>query len=825
MRNVCFFVFICFSINFAVSQKITIGDWAMHLNYTNINAISQAGSNIYVGTKSGLFLYDHSDNSLVSFSKLDGLSSLNITALKYSDENGLLMVGYNDGNIDILQNNQVINIPYIEMANILSEKTINHIFIDDNLAYVSCSFGLVVIDIARIEVKETYYFSDGGNNFSVFETYVFNNDINTASDAFLANKIFVGTSNGLFYADKNSNLLNYEVWTNDSRLILNKGNNTADGIYTDGIKIKTVKGGDLGESGGKILLIGTEIDYSKLSVPWVGETEYNLFLFNTVAYLEPYSSSLNSFNVHWDVPGNIISVEYDLNTLKTILIISDSGVEKIILLNEYFENIVDVNIESINNSDVSFSIIKAVISSDYNNSKKLFLADSKRGLVVTQHNNKEIDFLESMAPNGPAGINIGSLSSSGENIMFTHGAKITSWNNSYNYQEISLFNNYTWSQSSTLIELGIYDAVEVIGSKIDPPKFFVGTWNSGLLEFNGNSLMNKYNEKNSSLQTITSSGWIRIGGIDFDNNNNLWVTNSQAENPLSKLSVGGVWTSFSVPGLPTSIMSGKILCVSNGQKWIQLRNEGLIVAQEENKEIISKKIGTMDGLPSQTVNCFVEDSEGAVWVGTSQGLCVFYSPNEIFNNSDYSGEYILIETEDGYVEKLFENTEILDMKVDGANRKWVATKANGVFLVTPNGTSQIYHFTKENSPLIHNTVYEISVLGSSGEVFFATEGGVCSYRSNSTDSNNNFENVIVFPNPVRRDYRNDIAISGLTNDTNVKITDISGNLVFETNSLGGTATWDGKGFNGERVSTGVYLFLCTDANFEESIVKKVLIYN
>jgi len=272
-------------------------------------------------------------------------------------------------------------------------------------------------------------------------------------------------------------------------------------------------------------------------------------------------------------------------------------------------------------------------------------------------------------------------------------------------------------------------------------------------------------------------------------------------------------------------MAGKIMCTSNNQHWIQVRNDGIVVAKEQGKGIISKKLNTSNGLASGTVNCFVEDHSQSIWIGTSQGLSVFYFPDEIFNNNSYSAEYILIETEDGYVERLFNNTEILDIAVDGGNRKWIGTKTNGVFLISEDGTSQIYNFTKENSPLLDNMVEKISINNLSGEVFFATAKGLCSYRSNATISNDTFSEVVVFPNPVRKNYTGDIAITGLSDETSVKITDISGNLVFETQSVGGTAIWNGTNFNGTDVSTGVYLFLCTSADFETSIVKKVLIYN
>ena len=241
--------------------------------------------------------------------------------------------------------------------------------------------------------------------------------------------------------------------------------------------------------------------------------------------------------------------------------------------------------------------------------------------------------------------------------------------------------------------------------------------------------------------------------------------------------------------------------------------------------IESKKLGISNNLAGQTVNCFIEDHNQSIWIGTSQGLSVCYYTENIFNNSNYQAEFILIETTDGYVERLFENIEILDIAVDGGNRKWIATKANGVFLISDDGTEQIQNFTKENSPLLSNTVQAISILDKSGEVFFVTELGLCSYRSNATKSSTTFNNVLVFPNPVKSDYLGEIAISGLEDNTNVKITNISGDLVYETVSTGGTATWNGRNFEGIKVATGVYLFLCTNADFSKSVVQKILIYN
>ena len=145
--------------------------------------------------------------------------------------------------------------------------------------------------------------------------------------------------------------------------------------------------------------------------------------------------------------------------------------------------------------------------------------------------------------------------------------------------------------------------------------------------------------------------------------------------------------------------------------------------------------------------------------------------------------------------------------------------------MSENGTDEIYHFTSENSPLLSNTVYSIEINPNNGNVFFGTELGLCSFRSTATAAKENFENVLIFPNPVKKNYSGLISISGLTENTNIKITDVSGNLVFETYSEGGSASWNGKNFSGKRVKTGVYLFFCTNKDFSESVVKKVLIYN
>lgn len=832
MKSTYIIIFFSLFPLFLVAQQTSVGAWNMHLSYANTNCVVEHNGKVFVGTQSGLFSYDTEDNSLRRFSKLDGLSSMNISALGSDPINNILIIGYQNGNVDLFKNNQTINVPYIQAANILADKSINHIFTDGNQAYLSCPFGLVILSLGNYEIVETCYFVNQGSNAEVFATYVFDDDVNEAADTFLANKIFVGTSQGLYYANKNDNLINPSIWQNNSRIVLGENKNK-ELIELKDKRVIDLDGFDLKEKGGKRLIIGTDLDYENLNIPWPGINKCNFFEFNVTAYSDPLSTFQNSFTVKTSVPGDIIDLSYNKKSNHVIVIANDNFTEKVVIL-EGCENtdcehpndlksIFSINNKSIN-QEFNFSFSASILTTNYNSSGKLFLCDNKLGLVMAEHQNYKINNVEVIRPNGPAGTGSGAIFSNSKNTVLTHGGKNTSWNNSYNYQEISILKNDNWSSSTELINLGIYDAVTICGDNFDKDLFFVGTWNHGLFEFSNNAISEHYTDQNSTLQTISKEGWIRIGGVDKDNNNSLWITNSQAEKPLVKMT-NGVWESFTVPGLATSTMIGDIMCTNNNQKWIQLRNEGVMVTKELDGNIVSRNLNTSNGFDSQTVNCFVEDLEGSVWVGTANGLSVCYSTDEIFTNNNYNASHILIETSDGYVEKLFENTNILDICIDGANRKWIGTKNNGVFLVSDDGTEQIKHFTQQNSPLLDNQVYNIGIIDNSGEVFFITGSGVCSYRSNATASSNKFNNVAVFPNPVRENFDGDIAITGLKDNTNVKITDISGNLVFETTSLGGMATWDGKNFNGERVATGVYLFLCVDDSFEESVIKKILIYN
>ncbi len=802
-----FFLFFYVSL-FTLHSQSRVGEWNVHLNYSEGTSLFSKESIIYTGTKSQFFKYDKSDNSIESFSKLNGLNDFNVTAINLDEGSNILILGYQNGNIDLISNIGIINIPYIKNStNIVGNKTINNIYISEGIAYLSCSFGLVTLNINNAEILDTYYFWNNGGYGNVLDCFVFSESFN---NPYLSEKIFVATDFGLFSAPKNSpNLLDPNSW-NSQHPILDNFGGTLYSSFENGVKKLIGRNDELifipnnysdpgGENGECEILIFSEKNnaFIRQEIPDICNNNESI----NSGYIEDNSLMGFSYSKLFYI-DNIESLKSNSAPLANLNMFSISPLNS---LNGFNSVVFKKN----QKGDVI----------------KIYFSDSTRGLTQCVIYQGDFYFENVFIPNGPAANTIGDMSFIKDQLIISHGGKNSSWNNLNIIKELSIYNNNQWQQTSSLIDLEINDLLTITGND---EEFFVGSWNSGLLQFQDNNLINIYNEGNSSLQSITKDGWVRLGGCCFDGNNQLWVTNAQAENPISFFNDSG-WQNFSLNSISTNTMIGEILCATNGQKWIQSRGEGVIVITESKSQntLEEKKLTSSPSygsLPSNVVNSFAEDLDGSIWIGTSNGVGVFYFPNNVFNSSNFDCETPLVEV-DGYVERLLYNTNVLDVEIDGGNRKWFATEGKGVFLMSENGTEKIYHFTSENSPLLSNTIYKIEINPKSGDVFFATEMGLCSFRSSATTAKENFENVLVFPNPVKKDYSGLISISGLTDGTNIKITDISGNLVFETFSEGGSASWNGKSFSGKKVKTGVYLFFCTNNDFSETVVKKILIYN
>lgn len=363
---------------------------------------------------------------------------------------------------------------------------------------------------------------------------------------------------------------------------------------------------------------------------------------------------------------------------------------------------------------------------------------------------------------------------------------------------------------------------------------YAGSFREGLIEFDGEN-MRLFNERNSSLgNAVGDPTRTRISGLAFDRDQNLWIANHRAERPISVLKKDGTWQSFpNICGL-TEIHQAVI--DPTGNKWFAstASSSGILVFHEGNLDTPGNErcrlfTQSNSNLPTNAVNSLAIDLDGNIWAGTTQGVVIFECGDPF--NAACVGSIRIVER-NGSLARLLETEAVLSIAVDGANRKWVGTR-NGVFLLSPTGEDELAYFNADNSPLPDNVVNAIGIDAKSGEVFFGTQAGIVSYRSDATEGVRfQRDPVVVFPNPVRPGYDGPIAIKGLTRDAIVKITDVSGQLVYEATAQGGQAIWDGRDYNGRRAQTGVYLvFLVSNPRFSgfdakpEKAMAKILFVN
>jgi hypothetical protein len=311
------------------------------------------------------------------------------------------------------------------------------------------------------------------------------------------------------------------------------------------------------------------------------------------------------------------------------------------------------------------------------------------------------------------------------------------------------------------------------------------------------------------------------------------VTNATAPEPLSvRKASDGTWQSFNFSSLVINPVVGDIIVDQSNRKWMVLpRGVGILVFDDngtwapgdDKMKKLSATVGN-GNLPSNEVECIAEDHDGEIWVGTDKGVAVFFCADQIFSSSGCEAQQIYIE-QDGHTQLLLATEVVTAIAVDGANRKWIGTQNSGVYLMSADGTTQIQHFTLENSPLLSNEIRTLAINPKTGEVFFGTSDGIISYRNDATEGLEDYTNVYVFPNPVKPGYEGPIAITGLVENANVKITDISGTLVYQTKALGGQAIWYGKNFKGERSKSGVYMVFCSNEDGSKTYITKILLVN
>ncbi len=774
MRAIIVILFVTFY--FQTKCQVPIGQWRTHLPYSSAINVECAGDKIYCLSNGGLFEYSLTDNSTTVLSKINGLSDVVISTIKYIPEKNALIIGYDNGNIDIIQNNTIYNVSDIYRKPIIASKKINNINYINGATYLSCGFGIVVFDVDKKEIKDTYFIGNNG-------TYVEVNEI--CSDS---TYLYAATANGIYKALLNDqNLVNYANWSVITN-IHNYNKKFSNIVFFDEHLI-------------------TVYDDNGWDKDTVYAYENNLW----VIYDTTFKNVQNITVSHNKLLVTLIYWVASANSYKG-------------LLNLYY----------------SFGPLGSLpMDADYSSDGTIWVADNNYGLVWQKPS--ELTYSHTF-PNGPNKKNAVSIVAGQNEVFAVLGGHDISWGNLWNSGEIFWFKDQKWTNltSSQIPELGTtYDLSEIAINPKNQNQVFFGSYGSGVLELNNGNIVARYDYSNSSLQTLVPNApYTRIGGMIVDDNENLWVTNSGNQsypNMLSVRKANGQWKSFSTYNEMLSSDISKIVIDKNNTKWMVLpRGRGLFAFNEngsidntndDNKKYVS--VSDENGeIITNDIYSIAVDKDGIVWVGTNKGVPFFYNPENVFDGNNFYAQQVKIPNDNpGQANYLLEASTVTAIAIDGANRKWFGTDAGGVFLMSSDGTKELLHFTKENSPLLSNSIMSITIEPISGEVFFVTGNGTISYRSTATEPEDNFHNVTVFPNPVRPGYQGTIAINGLISNADVKISDIVGNVVYQTKSEGGQATWNGRNISGERVKTGVYLVFCTNDDGSKKYVTKILFIN
>lgn len=760
-------------MTFSAQSQIAIGEWRDHLPYNRALRVADDGKIVYCATNFSLFAYDRNDQSILRKSKVNGLSDVGISAMVYSDQFKTLVIAYTNTNIDLLKDGRVINISDIKRRQILGNKTINNITLKDSLAYFSCGFGIVVLDIKNEEFPEpTFYIGSGGSQVNVM-------DITFSPDS-----IYAASTTGIYKASLSSpNLADFNVWTKDQQLYPNAMFNTIC-YYENRLLVNNKNEG------------------------WMRDTVFMYDFAGQQWSIMPGSNYIGKFRI--------------LESNSQLVVIGEFGYQ---IFNSNFQQTAIID----NPGGVGLQPRDVVIDKDNFN----WIADNRYGLVATD--GQQNTFV--ITPNGPLSQRTFNMSLQNEKLWVAGGGRTTSWGKMYIADGVYSFLDESWKTYNSSTGFSAFDTISdmtcIAVNPKDSRQVFVGTWMEGVIELFEDNVVNVYSDHNSSLQLWPTANYVAISGVAIDQSGNLWVVNSGAPNLLSVKKPTGEWKGFSLGSSASSIDAAKLVIDSYNQKWIMVRADHKLVVFSENgtlDDISDDNVRTLTNspgngdLPGNKILSLAEDLDGRLWIGSDQGIAVIYSPGNVFTGGNFDAQRILVEV-GGYVQYLLESEVVTSIAVDGDNRKWIGTERAGVFLVSANGTEQIYHFTEENSPLFSNLIIDIAINHKNGEVFFATDRGIISYKSTATGPSPTNSNVVVYPNPVREGYSGTIAINGLVYKADVKITDISGALIYTTKAEGGQAVWNGKSMDGRKASTGVYLVFVTDEEGNEKMVTKILFIN
>lgn len=740
------------------SQLSPIGQWRDHLPYHSAIAVAGTPDKVWCATPFSLFSIATDDHTIERFSKTNGLSETGVTA--FAATASTVVIAYTNSLVDILQTDGLFSINAIRNAPIAGNKFIHHILIRNGLAFLATGLGIIAIDLTKKEVRDTYIIGQDGQQAAVYSLAADNN------------YLYAATDEGLKRAPlTNSNLADFRNWTSLSG--------------TNGLPTGAVQAAALFQN--NLIVLLNNVVYVQQQGQW--------------QLLYTSDQIINNINP----AGAKLLVSEQAATEGRVTVLSNQG----------------TTLETIRDARYTRRPRQAIEADGY-----YWIADSAAGLTRYATNQ-----FEPFVPNSPRGIATGPLQVFNHSLWAAAGS--VSPNGSPTGNKNGLYNlaGDNWTNINHTNTPALDSLPDLVALAIDPidGTVWAGSYGGGLLHRQTDGAITVYKQNTGLQPALQYPGNYRVSGLAVDQEQQLWIANYGAQQPLVMRKKDGNWRSFFVPYAIPENAVGPLIVDERDQKWIIAPggngllcfNHGQSVDNTGDDRWKWYRSGRGNGnLPDNQVLSVASDKNGFIWIGTSRGIGIVQCPGEVFSTNGCEAVLPVVQ-QDNFAGYLFSGEQVQCIAVDGADRKWIGTK-NGVWLISPDGATTIARFTAENSSLLSNDVLQIAIDGQTGEVYFATDKGICSYRSTATEGAATNSNVLVYPNPVPPGYTGTIAIRGVANNAIVKIAELDGRLVFQTRALGGQAVWNGKDYRGKTISTGVYLVLISDDNKQEKAVAKIV---
>jgi len=776
MKNNFLFFFIILSFTISAQTDYSTS-WEDFYSYNNVKDFVKVDNVIYALSDNAVFTYNTIDGEISKLSSVQGLSGETTTAIHYNKEFKRLVIGYQNGLVEVVDDNGTITISSdIVNFNQSGEKSINHISELNNKLYLATPFAIVVYDIENLEFGDTYFIGANSSSIQINKTIVFNNTI------------YAATQNGLFTADATNSAL---------------------------------------------------IDFNNWQQVFPTRNFSNITLFNNTVYLAE-NNTLFRFDGNTTLPINIFSETIQSlkpSTTNLAIALNNSAV----ILGESMNQVAQFE----SNTNTVFTLNTAFFENNL-----AYLGTNELGVLAVTVS-EPTNFLE-IHPEGPLSNDVFSIAAQSNSLWVVYGGYSPTNDPNFNRQGFSQFNGENWINTKYDPNIPVTDLSNISIDPEDENRVFIGSFGTtnkfnspssgGLALVEENQIITFYNNQNSPLDDIDVRPdfvSIRVAGTVFDNQGNLWVNNVGVKEELKKLSLNNQWTSYDISSIKTNSTNGlnEIIVDRTGTKWIGTRRNGVYAFNENGNR--KKALGAspnVGNLPDLNVRTVAVDRSNQIWLGTKSGLVVYKNASGIFDDATPNASPIVVNAnEDGFGDRLLGDQTINSIKVDGADNKWFGTDNGGVLYTNPSGQTTIANFSKKNSPLPSNKIVKIAVDDTNGKVFFATNKGIVAYNSNVAPFGDVLGDVYAYPNPALINHST-VTIDGrngthLPKGTNVKILDVAGNLVYETNVVegqelqGGKVVWNKKNLAGKSVASGVYIVLLSNDDASETSVTKIAIVN